>query len=108
MAHTYEEIRHYFRTDPEALKVLATVRDYFPALERNQDVPDLLDKFMDAVANKGWTTANRLMWPYMTEDEKDKISWAVLNDARKAVAMMHLGEKILKQVVVKLITYALQ
>jgi len=110
MPYTVEQLMEYFHTDSQALQVISGVEPYIAALIRqisNEQDDELIEQFKEAVAKRSWIDLDELMWPYMTEDERDKLSNDVLQEARQAVMAMAVGEKILRQIIVKIVTYAL-
>lgn len=96
-----------FNNDQSTLTLIPALYPYFPVLARVND-PIVNDKFVDLVSKKQWVDVDALMWGYLTEDERDKVSGQILQDARKTVDNLFIAEKIFKQVVLKLLEYAIK
>jgi hypothetical protein len=87
---------------PEIMSVMPLVRPFAAALSRKNDVV-ITNAFIVAAGERRWSDVDRLMWPHMTEDERDALSNDILVSARQAVDNMHLAEKIFKEVMIKVV-----
>jgi hypothetical protein len=92
---------------PEVTTVMPAVRPFVPALQRQND-QTLTDAFISLVSKRDWPCVYELMWPVMTDDERDILSKDVLEAAQIAVDKMNLGEKLLKQIAIKIVFYLLK
>ena len=90
--------------NPQTAALMRYIRPFIPALVRKDD--DTVTKtFIELTAKKKWNDVYHLVWPLMTEDERDALSKTVLLDAQNMVDNLKMGEDIIKQVLIKVVQY---
>jgi len=93
--------------DQEAIKLLPLIQPYLTVLSREEG-KDKVDKFMNLFIKQEWQDLDSWLWPKMTDDERDALSAQVLDAARKTVDNLHLSDKIMKKVALKILMLALK
>ena len=96
--------------DPSSAAVMSAIKFFIPAIQRaGQEADDVfLNKFKQLVGVRNWSGVDALMWKWMTDDERDTLSYDALRKAQMTVDRLHLTERILKQVVFRVISYYLK
>lgn len=101
-----DELMNKFNDDI-SLKLIPAIYSYFDALKRI-DNEDVNEKFVNFVVEKDWIGIDELMWQYLTDDERDFVSCEILKDAQNTVNNLYLADIIFKQVVIRIVQFALK
>ena len=102
-----DEVIEQLENTPEVTAVMTLVRPYMTALVRVNDVV-ITNKFTELVTARNWIEVDKYMWPLMNDDERDILSKENLDSARRAVDNMHILEKLMREIVIKVVFYLLK
>ena len=100
-----EDIMIAFGKDEEVKSVILMLEPFIQTLSREED--ELFDKFIDLVNEGKWLEIDEMMWPLMTEDERDKLHHQVHQVARQTVQNMYDSEVIIRKILLKALTTAI-
>lgn len=101
------EILDLINENPELMAVIDSIKIYLPTLNRENN-KQLYDQFVENAYQCNWIELDKLMFPFMTEEEKSNLSVSVLENARKTVERIIVAEKITKAIFLKIIEIAIQ
>lgn len=93
-------------SDSHFAPFITAIRPYVSALIR-QGNKDLLEQVVTLAAQKRWVEADRLMFPLMNDDERERLSLDIFTNARSSVNLLNLGEELAKKLIMKLAMYYL-
>jgi len=97
---TIEELIVSLASDPQTQSIVMALSPYLPVFKRLG-----MEFYEDVIANAAsgnWTRADELMWPKMTDDEREALASNVLNEARDAVDRSFDRETLLKETVLRI------
>lgn len=100
-------ILDYIHENPELINMIVYLKPYLSTLSREND-EELNRKFVDLVYDGKWIELDKLIYPKMNEDEKDRLSQGILVNAKKTVERIIAVKKISKIVFMKIVEYALK
>jgi len=87
---------------PEAQVLLQTIEPFIPLIMR--EGIGAYNDFVSYAVDGKWTELDEEMWSKMTEDERDKLSDSILQDARIAVDNQYQRNLLARQMAFKVVT----
>ena len=87
---------------PEAQVLIQTIEPFIPLIMR--EGTGVYNDFISYAVDGKWTELDEEMWAKMTEDERDKLSDNILQDARIAVDNQYQRNLLARQMAFKIVT----
>ena len=87
---------------PEAQVLIQTIEPFIPLIMR--EGVNIYEDFISYAAEGKWTELDEAMWEKMTEDERDKLSNQILQEARRTVDNQYQRNLLARQMAFKIAT----